>query len=104
MDAEGNITHQNYYDRRAGDGALEPVNMWLQDNHLIILSNDNKGTNVLITDKEGNTINHWGSANSFVYAEYDAPFMYCLDSYGYLQVYNLNGYMEYPYVSLMSNP
>ena len=104
MDAEGNITHQNYYDRRAGDGALEPVNMWLQDNHLIILSNDNKGTNVLITDKEGNTINHWGSANSFVYAEYEAPFMYCLDSYGYLQVYNLNGYMEYPYVSLMSNP
>ena len=109
MDAEGNITHQNYYDRRAGEGALEPVNMRLQGDYLIIISDDVRGTNILITDKQINTINHWGvvtypNSDTFVYAEYDAPFMYCLDRYGYYQVYNLDGYIEYPYASLMSNP
>ena len=109
MDPEGNLTHRNYYDRHAGEGALVPINMSLQDEHLIIISNDVRGANILITDKQMNTINHWGvftypNNDTFVYAEYDAPFMYCLDRYGYYQVYNLDGYIEYPYVSLMSNP
>jgi hypothetical protein len=101
MDPEGNLTHRNEYVRRAGEGELKPVNMRLQDDCLVIISDDIRGSNMLVTDKFGNRINHWGVANTYVYAEYDEPYMYCLDNYGYLQVFNLDGYMENPYKSLM---
>lgn len=102
---DGSLSNRNTYERRAGRGALEPVCISLQDGHLVILSNNNEGSNVLVTDKQGNKVHHWGlvvypGEDKFVYAGYEDSSMTILDSYGYFHLYNLKGYKEYPYVHL----
>lgn len=36
----------------------------------------------------------------FIRAEYEEPYLMCLDNYGVIYLYNLEGYKEYPYFDL----
>ena len=103
MDASGKLISRKCYDKRAGDGELEPISAHFHDDLLVITAKSNGSTDVLITDKECNDQYHWGIRSSyyFVHAEYEEPYLMCWSNQGVEYLYNLNGYKEYPYFNLM---
>lgn len=102
LNPEGKLISRKCYDKRGGDGFLSPVSMNFQGDLLVITTQAEGSSEVLIIDKECNDKYHWGMRRSsyFIRAEYEEPYLMCLDNYGVIYLYNLEGYKEYPYFDL----
>ena len=100
---EGQFVSRNCYDRAADNTEVSPVSMNLQDGMLVITTRTLRSTEVLVTDKECHDKYYWGVYQSpyFVYVEFEDPYLKCIDSYGIVSLFHMDGYKEYPYFDFM---